>query len=643
MKAGPFLSITAAALVLVSACGGGASGPAPDSNPAALVPAQPGQLVAYMADRLRARFGTGLPAGLSAATGGAAASVDALEPRTAIGTLVQEADVDEADLLKLQGDAVLSLHDGRLRRHRLEADVLTPRDELTLHVDADDLYLDTRGLYLQEDGQRAVVLTQRWQVGGWSGGCPAVACASIGLIAYVPTLPQVLVQPVALAGDLAAAPTLTIDGHLVGSRRIGRHLVLVTVHVPALAVDALPPDANTADREAVLAALTADDLLPKLRVGTQAATPLVSEADCLLQPGNGSQAVEITTVTVFDLATPDLARRSLCFAGGTEAMSMSTDSLVLATTRSPYVSGGTGTQIVYPTQMSTDVHRFALVDGAASYRASGSVDGHLGWDDTRKSQRFSAWNGDLRVLSFTGSEGWGATPAAGLSPSPATLTVLREDGAHLRPVGRLPNAQRTDPLGKPGEQVYAVRFVGDRAYVVTFLQVDPLYVIDLSDPADPYVAGVLEVPGFSQDLFTVGDGWLLGIGRSADADGRITGLAVSLLDVRDASAPRQQSVQFLGGPGSSTALDFSSHGLNLLRDGSATRAALPVTLPVGGTMAAVLQRIEVDTTLGTLALKAPVVDGDGPTWPDVSRDRTLVLGPQVIHLSTTGALRLHDW
>lgn len=642
MKTRLFLSSGALALVLVTACGGSGPTPPPDTDPVALVQARPGELVAFMADRLRARFGAGLPAGLAAATGGAAAPADDLAPRAAVGTLVQEAGVDEADLLKLQGDTVLSLHDGRLRRHRLQAGALVPRDDLALPVDGDDVYLDTRGLFLQDDGQRAVALTQRWQVGDWAGRCPAEVCTAIGLIAYVPTLPQVLVQPVALGSALSAAPTLTVDGRLVGSRRVGRHLVIVTVHVPALAIDALPPDASTAEREAVLAALTAEDLLPKLRVGTQAAVPLVTESHCLLQPGNGSQAVEITTVTVFDLDTPALDQRSLCFAGGTEALSMSTDSLVLATTRTP--DAGIGVPTVYPAQMSTDVHRFALVDGHAVYRASGSVDGHLGWDESRKSQRFSAWNGDLRVLSFTGSEGWGATPATGTPPSPATLTVLREDGARLRPVGRLPNAQRSDPLGKPGEQVYAVRFLGDRAYVVTFRQVDPLYVLDLSDPADPRAAGVLEVPGVSQDLFAVGDGWLLGVGRSADADGRITGLAVSLLDVRDPSAPRQQAVQHFGEAGSSTALDFSSHGIHLLRDGSGTRAALPVTLPIAGSMAASLQRIEVDATAGTLALKAPIPAGaGGPAWPDVSRDRTLVLGPQVIHLSTTGALQLHDW
>lgn len=641
MKAMWVLSLGATVVALFTACGGGSASPAAPAETAALVPARPGQLAAYMTDRLRARFGTGLPTGLAAATGGVAAPADALNDTAAAGTLVQEAGADEEDLLKIQGDTVLSLHDGRLRRHRLSAGTLQARDEITLPVDNDDSYQDHRGLHLQDDGQRTIALSQRWQIGEWAGPCPADACAAIGLIAYVPTLPKVVVQPVALADTLNAAPTRVIDGRLVGSRRIGRYLVLVTVHVPALAIDALPASASTAEREAVLAALTADDLLPRMQVGTQATAPLVTETDCLLQPANGSPAVEITSVTVFDLGTPELAQRSLCFAGGTEAMYMTSDSLVLATTRSAYAS--TGMSIVYPAQMSTDVHRFGLADGQAVYRASGSVTGHLGWDESRKSQRFSTWNSDLRVLTFTGTEGWAAATAGSALPSPATLTVLRQSGAELHEIGRLPNAQRSSPIGKPGEQVYAVRFVGDRGYVVTFRQVDPLYVLDLSDPADPRTAGVLEVPGFSQDLFAVGDGWLLGVGRSADTDGRITGLAMSLLDVRDASAPRQHAVQHLGTAGSSTALDFSSHGLNLLRNGSSTRAALAVTVPVDGTMAAALQRIEVDTVAGTLALKPPVVPAGGAARPDVSRDRALVLGPQVIHLATTGALQLHDW
>ena len=63
-------------------------------------------------------------------------------------------------------------------------------------------------------------------------------------------------------------------------------------------------------------------------------------------------------------------------------------------------------------------------------------------------------------------------------------------------LSRLPNDARPEPIGKPGEDVYAVRYFGDKAYVVTFERIDPLYVMDLSNPLEPHITGALEIPGF---------------------------------------------------------------------------------------------------------------------------------------------------
>lgn len=621
-------------------CGGGGTPTTPPSAAGpALVPANSGDLVAYATQRVRARFGAGVPAGLTATAGGSPASDDAIAAASRPGTLVQEAGVDEADLLKIDGSAVLSVHGPVLRRHRLDAGGLTLQDTVPLDAPADGVFVAERALHLVEGGGPVVALEERWAPGQWGGDCSADACLAIGLAAFLPTQPSVRLQVVTRGDTLVPSPAWTLDGRLVGSRRVGQQLVLVTTHVPALAVDALPATATIAEREAVLAALTTNDLLPRLRRGTAPAESLVQEADCLLQPGNASPAVEITTVTLLDLASG--SHRSRCFVGGTEAMYMTPETLVLATTRWAYEPSGTLT--VFPNEMQTDVHRFAFDGSRVDYRASGTVPGHLGWDDSRKSQRFSAWQGDLRVLSFTGSVGWGAAPSPTTAPSPATLTVLRETDGTLRPVGQLPNAQRSAPLGKTGEQVYAVRFVGDRGYVVTFRQVDPLYVLDLSNPADPFTAGVLETPGFSQDLYDLGPGWLLGIGREADTDGRVTGLGFSLFDVRDATMPALAAAARLGDGSSSTALDASSQGINLWTSGTRTHAALPVSTDLGSAYGTALLRLTLDTAAGTLVTAPLITSASGPVIEGVRAERALVLDGGVLYLDGTGALTLHDW
>jgi uncharacterized secreted protein with C-terminal beta-propeller domain len=95
---------------------------------------------------------------------------------------------------------------------------------------------------------------------------------------------------------------------------------------------------------------------------------------------------------------------------------------------------------------------------------------------------------------------------------------------------------RVGGLGQ-GEQIQAVRFLGDLGYVVTFRQVDPLYVVDLSDPASPKVAGELKILGYSAYLHPLGGDLLLGVGQDATKQGAVKGTQVSVFDVSDPSAP----------------------------------------------------------------------------------------------------------
>jgi len=153
-----------------------------------------------------------------------------------------------------------------------------------------------------------------------------------------------------------------------------------------------------------------------------------------------------------------------------------------------------------------------------------------------------------------------ATPATGLSAtavdpaepklapkvptkvneSEGRVTVLKVDDDQLVQVGVVTG------LGV-GERIRGVRFVDDVGYVVTYRQTDPLYTIDLSDPAHPRVRGELAVLGYSAYLHPAGDGRLLGLGQDGTKGGQSTGLQLSLFDVGNLDSPRRLDRERLAG------------------------------------------------------------------------------------------------
>ena len=144
--------------------------------------------------------------------------------------------------------------------------------------------------------------------------------------------------------------------------------------------------------------------------------------------------------------------------------------------------------------------------------------------------------------------------------APSAVSVLAESGDELETVGRVGD------LGR-GEEIYAVRFVGEVGFVVTFEQTDPLYALDLSDPADPRVTGELKIPGYSAYLHPVGGELLLGIGQSGTDSGQVTGSQASLFDVGDLSDPqRVDKLELARGQWSSSAAEFDHHAFAYVPD-----------------------------------------------------------------------------
>jgi hypothetical protein len=175
----------------------------------------------------------------------------------------------------------------------------------------------------------------------------------------------------------------------------------------------------------------------------------------------------------------------------------------------------------------TDIYRFDITSpGPPRFAAGGSVPGYL-----IDQYALSEWQGYLRVATTTGTS-WALADGrpADAQTSSSAVYVLSTRGPVMRPVGQVRGLGRT-------ERIYSVRFIGPVGYVVTFRQTDPLYTVDLSDPAQPRVRGSVALTGYSAYLHPASDTRLIGIGRQADAMGHVGGTQVSLFDVSDLAAP----------------------------------------------------------------------------------------------------------
>jgi uncharacterized secreted protein with C-terminal beta-propeller domain len=159
----------------------------------------------------------------------------------------------------------------------------------------------------------------------------------------------------------------------------------------------------------------------------------------------------------------------------------------------------------------------------------------------------SEHDGVLRVASTETPLWWQGAVA---SESESFVTALDERGGALVQIGKVGG------LGR-GERIFAVRFIGPAAYVVTFRQVDPLYVVDLERPAQPRVAGELKIRGYSAYLHPLGDGLLLGVGQDATERGAQLGTQLSLFDVSDPSNPVRLHQAVVAG--SSSSVEFDHH------------------------------------------------------------------------------------
>jgi uncharacterized secreted protein with C-terminal beta-propeller domain len=289
-------------------------------------------------------------------------------------------------------------------------------------------------------------------------------------------------------------------------------------------------------------------------------------------------------------------------------------------------AAGSGSAPSYGPELVTGLHRFDLDDLVPT--GSGSVPGQL-------LNQFSLdeHEGYLRAAVIAGEGAFGRpmavedvavdvavdsapveeVPTTAAPPSLNEIVVLDLDG-DLDVVGRTPR------FGKPGETLHGIRFVGDVAYAVTFLQTDPFYVVDLASPANPRVVGELEIPGFSAYLHPIDDDRVVGFGPGED--GRAT---ARLFDTSDPTAPTVVDTATLG---DESPVVYDHHALRV--DGE--RLVLPATTYTATAQGRIVTLTPSGDRLGMAAIDADVPDAqrimplaDG--FLVVGYDRVTKVGP----------------
>ena len=449
-------------------------------------------------------------------------------PGSYSGTNVATAGVDEPDLVKTDGRRIVTVTGGVLRVVDAQARQLTGVLDLSSGTDLGGLMPAS----LLLSGNHALVLFNPGRYGfesmpvsaGSAGyGLPADPSSPASSASPAPAMP--ILGPRLVLVDLStAAPRIiseyTIDGTLVDARQVSSVARVVVQSMPRIYVPPVTaPNAQpgAASYQAAIAQARLSQWLPRYAVttGQVRRTGSVSCASVSHPASAAYSGNSMLTVLTFDLSGVSLG-------DGRPVTVVADGDTVYSDGASLYIASRQWAAPQY-----TAVYKFNIAaPGRPIYEASGTVPGWLLGSTGTAQYSLSAWNGALRVATTSD----GATASGLEQPPQSAVYVLEQVSDQMVIVGK------AGGLGA-GEQIYAVRFAGPAGYVVTFRQTDPLYTLDLSDPAQPRVAGELRLNGYSAYLYPVDATHMIGVGQNADALGQTTGTQISLFDVSDPAAP----------------------------------------------------------------------------------------------------------
>ena len=374
------------------------------------------------------------------------------------------------------------------------------------------------GLYTQDDQLVSISSSGWWgifgdsfaRVSNWEGQTTALDIYDISDVT-APT-PQMQIE---------------FQGGFVNSRKKGDTIYLVARHTPHIdGFDYYPMEEAISENETLLDELSIEDIMPKVSVNGVESL-LVDANECrITDPDNALSTIDTGYPTLTLLIAVNIADQSIanatCYLEPTDGIYVSENAIYL-------------TQVDYrDTASRTLIHSYELSEDL-TYQGSGVAEGSLYLNGDRDF-RINEYEGHLRIVT---SERTGDSSDS--VDHRLSILKLNTQELEMELVATLPNKDRPEAIGKPNEDLYGVRFMGDTAYLVTFERIDPLYVLDLSTPTDPVIAGELMVTGFSDFLHPVSDQLLMGLGQ--DENG-LTKL--ELFNVENMSSPYSLGTVTLG-------------------------------------------------------------------------------------------------
>jgi inhibitor of cysteine peptidase len=390
-------------------------------------------------------------------------------------TNIQVEGVDEADIVKTDGNYLYVATNNNYQSasqnnvYIVKADPQDPRVIAKINL-GNNTYV--AGLFLSKDNSKLLVIGSQYQFYAYDDAAPA---QDIMIYPYYSSVNTFLtVYDVSEKAMPVLARNLTLSGSYFNSRMIGNYVYAV-VSQPTYLVNN-------------------DVVLPQVYENTKA-----SQIEPTRIYYTDTADTYFTFTTFIGLNIMDNAQEPTnmtVMMGGTSTMYVSLNNIY----------------VTYPTwngqEQYTSIYRVHVNGSELTFQAKGNVLGYV-----LNQYSMDEYNGYFRL----------ATTSWENQTERNSVYVLNAD---LNITGKLENLAMD-------EKIYSARFMGDKCYLVTFRQVDPFFVLDMSNPAEPKVAGELKIPGYSSYLHLYDENHVIGLGKEG------SNVKLSLFDVSNVNAPTE--------------------------------------------------------------------------------------------------------